>query len=589
MKNTMKKLGIALMATAMIWSCGKDDGPTPPTPTPTPEPEPIEETNSAPVIEAQEFTAKEDIADTDVIGTVTATDADEDELTFELTENDNDLFMLTAAGELTLAEGKTLDYETATEHSITVSVSDGEETAEATVTITVEDVNESIAEDPDSFVTTWKTETDGEEIVIGINNDHTYNYTIDWGDGTVEELTEADENPTHNYATAGTHTVAIKGEFPALIMLFASKENLISLEQWGNIQWNSFNAAFANCTNMVYNATDVPDLSNVTDMSSMFDGATSFNGDLSAWGSKLSNVTNMSGIFDGATSFNGDISTWDVSNVTEMGSMFRNAESFNGDISGWNVGNVVNMSEMFRGADSFDGDLSNWDVSNVTDMSSMFSGTTIFNRDLSAWGPKLGNVKDMSLMFYNAPSFNRDLNGWNVSNVADMSSMFNGATSFNGNISDWTTTSVTNMRYMFHEAESFNGDLSNWDVSNVTNMQGMFQYADVFNGDISTWDVSNVIKMFAMFSGASSFNRNLGNWNLNHVESLGIMLNNSGMTPSAYSATLLGWANNLANMPTDIEFGASGMAILCTPDIIAARNSLITNKGWTIVGDTPCP
>ncbi len=409
-------------------------------------------TNSAPEIEAQEFTAKEDIADTDIIGTVTATDADGDELTFELTENDNDLFLLNEAGELTLAEGKALDYETATEHSITVSVTDGEETAEATITISVENVMDSMAEDPDSFITTWKTETDGEEIKIGIDNDYTYNYTIDWGDGTVEQLTEVDGNPSHVYATAGTYTVAIQEEFPAINPMGSSK--LISLEQWGNIQWKSLFYAFANCENMVYNATDVPDLSNVT-----------------------------------------------------------------------------NMSDMFRNASSFNGDIGNWDVSNVTEMGYMFLGATSFNGDLSAWGPKLGNVTTMVAMFFGATSFN--------------------------------------------------GDISSWDVSNVTNMGSMFSGATSFNGDISSWDVSNVTDMSYMFSGATSFDRDLGNWNIGKVEFMTGMLDNSGMSALNFSNTLVGWAGQ--EVLQDVTLGAAGVNICEDGDGFTAYITLTdAPNNWTI-------
>ena len=67
------------------------------------------------------------------------------------------------------------------------------------------------------------------------------------------------------------------------------------------------NVAFGGTTNMVYRATDVPDLSGVTDMSGMFFGAHSFNGDISPW--DVSGVTDMSGVFAGASSFNGDISS----------------------------------------------------------------------------------------------------------------------------------------------------------------------------------------------------------------------------------------------------------------------------------------
>lgn len=350
-------------------------------------------TNSAPEIEAQEFTAKEDIADTDMIGTVTATDADEDELTFELKENDNDLFLLTTAGELTLAEGKALDYETTTEHSITVSVTDGEETAEATITITVENVIESMAEDPASFVTTWKTETDGEEITIGINFFYTYNYTVDWGDGTVEELTEADGNPSHVYATAGTYTVAIQGEFPIIDMSVSNDmDKLIGLEQWGNIQWKSFNNAFANCINMVYNATDAPDLSNVTDMNYMFSGATSFNGNLSNW--DVSNVTNMRRMFWNASSFNGDIGNWDVSNVTDMSYMFSEAASFDRDLGNWNIGKVEFMTGMLDNSgmskENFNATLIGW--SNFVEQNNGPDGIILGMDNLTFCGQEVGDA-----------------------------------------------------------------------------------------------------------------------------------------------------------------------------------------------------
>src|SRR6056297_815871 len=446
MKNAMKKLGIALMARAMFWSCGKDDGPTPPkntapvikaqeftvqetiadsktigTVTATDEDgdaltftiktndselfeitedgalslaggktldaankaqhtikvsasddlatatatvtikvlaegEDPDTTNEAPVIEAQEFTVAEDLPVSDAIGTVTATDADGDELTFSIAADDSDLFDISTSGELILAEGKNLDFETATEHSITVSVTDGTDSAEATVTVTVENVIESLAEDPASFITTWKTETDGEEIVIYTNDAMNYNYTIDWGDGIVEELTEG--SPAHVYASAGTYTVAIKGEFPSILIgLNAHREKLASLEQWGDVQWQQLFSSFANCGNMVYNATDAPDLTNVTSLANMFNMS-------EYWQEGFD-------IFTGVT-FNGDFSNWETGNVTDMNGMFFGAGSFNKDISTWNTGNVYDMSYMFKGAASFNQDLSAWDTSKVTLMSGMF-------------------------------------------------------------------------------------------------------------------------------------------------------------------------------------------------------------------------
>ena len=59
--------------------------------------------------------------------------------------------------------------------------------------------------------------------------------------------------------------------------------------------------AFGGAANMVYRATDTPDLSGVTNMTYMFTNAASFDGDLSDW--NASSVTTMGDMFHDATSF----------------------------------------------------------------------------------------------------------------------------------------------------------------------------------------------------------------------------------------------------------------------------------------------
>ena len=70
---------------------------------------------------------------------------------------------------------------------------------------------------PDAFVTTWETTTDQESILIPVSDDPralTYNYSVDWGDGSVSNGQTT--NATHTYATAGEHIVSITGVFPAI-------------------------------------------------------------------------------------------------------------------------------------------------------------------------------------------------------------------------------------------------------------------------------------------------------------------------------------------------------------------------------------
>ena len=452
-----------------------------------------------------------------------------------------------------------------TDYTFALTVSDGSATAADTVTITVQDTDpqnlDPVATEPaDDFVTTWRVAANDKTITIPVGG-ATGTYTIHWGDGTNSADVSGDQS--HTYESAGDYTVRISGDFTRIHLGSdsANAQQLKSIDQWGSTQWSSMESAFRGASNMIYNATDSPDLSGVSDMSGMFRGASSFNGDISDWG--VSSVTTMSYMFSGASSFNGDISDWDTSSVTDMSYMFLGASdirdkftiasSFNGDISDWDTSSVTDMSYMFYKASSFNGDISDWDTSSVTTMRSMFYKAYAFNGDLSDWdtssvtdmrfmflaassfngnlsGWDVSAVTSMHQMFLSAYAFNGDLSGWDTSSVTDMSGMFDEATSFNGNLSGWNVSSVTDMSTMFLAAASFNSDLSDWDVSSVTDMRDMFWNANSFNSDLSGWDVSGVTKMQGMFSSTDAFKQNLGPWY--------ITLNSTHIHDGSYAASI---------------------------------------------------
>ena len=72
-----------------------------------------------------------------------------------------------------------------------------------------------------AFITTWKTDNIGSsqdnQITIPTFFGETYDYTVDWGDGTSDENVTGDI--THTYASPGTYQVAINGIFPRIIIL----------------------------------------------------------------------------------------------------------------------------------------------------------------------------------------------------------------------------------------------------------------------------------------------------------------------------------------------------------------------------------
>ena len=274
----------------------------------------------------------------------------------------------------------------------------------------------------DAFITTWTTTGANESIAIPAGG-AAGSYAVVWGDASM--FTGVSGDQTHVYNAPGTYTVSIYGNFTRIHLLDypSNAQKLQSIEQWGNMSWESMRGSFAGASSTVYHATDVPDLSAVTDMSEMFGSATSFNGDLS---------------------------NWDVSSVTDMNWMFRNAISFNGNISSWNVSSVTDMNGMFKGAGRFNQPLSSWDVSSVTDMNCMFEGAGRFNQPLSSWD--VSSVTDMNCMFEGAVRFNQPLSSWDVSSVTDMNGMFERASSFDGDLSNWNTYSVTKMDSMFERA-----------------------------------------------------------------------------------------------------------------------------------------
>lgn len=227
-----------------------------------------------------------------------------------------------------------------------------------------------------------------------------YEYTVDWGDGTID--TDITDGITHNYTKKGSYIIKIRGEYPKL----STCRNISSLEQWGNIEWKDMSLMFWGCPRITINATDAPNLKSVKNMSRLFRSVHSFNQDISNW--DVSNVEDMEYMFEDAESFNQDISNWDVSNVKDMGYMFAFAEKFNQPIGKWNTSKVKDMGRMFWNAEKFDQNLSHWDISAVEykerwisspgharffGLDSMFDGVTLatdnYDALLKSWSTQL--------------------------------------------------------------------------------------------------------------------------------------------------------------------------------------------------------
>ena len=374
---------------------------------------------------------------TTTVTTVTATDADADggqTVSFTLTGGaDLANFSFTLEGELTFKTAP--DYEMPTDtgadnvYEVTITATDGQAppmTAMQTLTITVTDVNEVVANPADDFVLKVTTNP-------GTNTtDATFNfysqdmdYEVDWGEGSdFEQVTTG--NASHTFNSAGDHTIRCRNLNDIYINNQADTLKYTSIEQWGTAVWDAdMSRAFRGASNLTMNPNaGTPDMGAVTNMTGMFAFATSFNGDIGSWNTEQ--VTNMFAMFGFSTSFNQDIGGWNTAKVTNMRSMFQFATSFNGDIGNWNTASVTNMGSMLQHASSFNQDIGNWNTAQVTDMSYVFEGATSFNQDIGRWNT--AQVTSMWNMFERATAFDQNIGGWNVEVIRNMYLMFSGVT-----------------------------------------------------------------------------------------------------------------------------------------------------------------
>ncbi|SMG54307.1 surface protein, partial [Marivirga sericea] len=418
------------------------------------------------------------------------------------------------------------------------------------------------------FITTWKTDNPGTsgDDQIQINSSSFSNFNVNWeevgnpsNNGTETGLSG---NPIITFPNPGTYRIEITGElrvfnFPGANPGPDDAQKVLSIEQWGNIEWESLSSIFIGCTNMQYNATDAPDLTNVSSISEAFYLCTNFT--------------------------TGDLTNWNVSGITNMQGAFYLARNFNGDISNWDVSSVTNFSFMLGRTDAFAGDLSSWIVSSGEDFEGMFVGALAFNSDISEWTPIAAT--NMSAMFKEAEQFNQNLTNWDVSQVTDFSEMFraiNGVSSFNGDLANWPVTSGTDFSDMFRDAIDFNQDLSLWVTSSAENMENMFYQAISFNQNIESWNVDNVTNMEGMFRFASDFNQDLSSWNVTQVGNMANMFDNTDLSICNYNNILAAWSG-LSSLQGNVTLGASGIQYSKEAEI--ERQVLIDTWSWEILDD----
>lgn len=276
----------------------------------------------------------------------------------------------------------------------------------------------------------------------------TYNFTVEWGDGTTDTITVWNQAETlHTYTSNGFYRIRISGTYEGFVLGNADPIDFPSTAYRYNFQYAltfitqfgpSFklvnrgfpSAYFYGAENLVEVGKDL-DLTgpngNITGFSSVFYNCTRLIGkNVGNWKLK---PTSLREAFRNARSFNGDIRYWDTSTCTNIFRTFIYAFSFNQDISGWNVSAVTTAGNTFYYARSFNQDISIWNINGSLDIrfqADLDFPTVVegfFNQDLGSiiWNANTSIGLDYCGM--SVENYSKSIIGW--ANYASANSITN--------------------------------------------------------------------------------------------------------------------------------------------------------------------
>ena len=242
------------------------------------------------------------------------------------------------------------------------------------------------------------------------------NYDVDWGDGSAIETGITTVDKTHEYpsdASIKTYTVTITNQFGGLRMQRspqANRDKLTKFVNWGTSQINGVYGMFTNCSNMLYEATDAPDLTNL----------------ISQYGDILS------------------YAFWDCSSIVDL------------DLSGWDASSFTQMYETFRGLDNCETlNLSGWTLPSLTSLYQTFyevGKTSGCNLNLSNVTMALAGLDARKAFRYTNFSVSPNLTNFDISGVDSMANFMDisdGGASIHVDLSDLDFTNAVTTLYGF--------------------------------------------------------------------------------------------------------------------------------------------
>ena len=460
------------------------------------------------------------------------------------------------------------------------------------------------------------------------------NYTVDWGDGTVENFTSgATAYHQYDYNNAALNgTLSSRGYKQAIVTVtpqagqtFTSlnlnlKHNQSGLLQTYSSGWLDILISGPNLSsltlsagtlNVVHRLLEQAQLISPNAISSflyLFNGCNVLQS-LPVWVVKTTGAVNMSGMFNSCSSlqtvplfstaavtimsnmFNNcsslqTVPLFNTQAVTDMGSMFYYCSSLQ-PVPLFNTAVVTNMSGMFYGCYSLQ-TVPLFNTQAVTNMSSMFGGcyslqtVPLFNT---------AAVTNMLLMFQNCSSL-QTVPLFSTQAVTNMSSMFQNCSRLQ-TVPLFNTAVVTNMSGMFYGCYSLQ-TVPLFNTQAVTNMSSMFSGCSSLQ-TVPLFNTQAVTNMGSMFGGGCRSLQTVPLFNTAAVTIMSNMFNNcsSLQTVPALNASAVTSSANLGNIfttcPSLSRIAATGFKYTFSVAICklsaAALDEIYTNLP-TVTGQT---
>jgi surface protein len=370
------------------------------------------------------------------------------------------------------------------------------------------------------------------------------NYTVDWGDGVVENVNgTVDADHVYDYSTYDptNSTLTSQGLKQAIVIItpqaghnltslnlttrhpstdtaastynqpieemYISGPNLGTLTLSSGAVWSkkasyvnlinsgavtSFSGLFVNFNGL--QKADIGKTGSITSTSSMFSGCYSLKEVYFSNNVNFSNNTTTTSMFDSCYGLL-SVPLFDTGKVTTMSGMFYGCYSL-ASVPLFRTSNVTNMSSMFYQCTSLV-NIPLFDTSKVTIMNNMFnfcySLTTVplFST---------GSVTSMISMFEACSSLTT-VPLFNTINVLSMIYMFQNCYSL-VNVPLFDTRNVTNMSFMFSNCRKLT-TIPFFNTASVTNMQSMFENCGSLTS-IPFFNTASVTNMIDTFKGCSS-------------------------------------------------------------------------------------